>query len=465
MVASIAAGRGSYQTPDSTGVAPGATLYDVRVLDERGVGTVADLLVGIDWVLQRARFHNIRVMNMSLAANGTDSFLLDPLARAARSAVAAGIVVVASASNAGKNDAGAEVYGAISSPGIEPSVITVGAANPVATPIRSDDLMAGFSSRGPTRGSVPMPGGKRWFDNVLKPDLVAPGNRLLGAVANKKNQAAPSGNVLASLYPSLMQGAQAQGAAQVPNEELMQLSGTSVAAPAVAGAAAVLLQANPGLTPPLVKAILQYTAQPLRGANLLQQGAGQLNVEGAVRLAQALRRRHWRAEGGRQPGRQPLAPGVLPVPSSTLNGEPFDWSRIAYAGGGHLVSGDALFTNFQPIYDPGLTWVRQVALRNTVQYLPASAGVPANTVPKAVVETNASEQSLLTAGVVLLDRLAGSNSAVNGAGVFAPTATVAAPGRLGLGYSTKASSSARASSSPKGSGWPSSRAWSAMASS
>jgi subtilisin family serine protease len=234
VVASIAAGRGSYQTPDSTGVAPGATLYDVRVLDERGVGTVADLLVGIDWVLQRARLHNIRVMNMSLAANGTDSFLLDPLARAARSAVAAGIVVVASASNAGKNDAGAEVYGAISSPGIEPSVITVGAANPVATPIRSDDLMAGFSSRGPTRGSVPMPGGKRWFDNVLKPDLVAPGNRLLGAVANKKNQAAPSGNVLASLYPSLMQGAQAQGAAQVPNEELMQLSGTSVAAPAVA---------------------------------------------------------------------------------------------------------------------------------------------------------------------------------------------------------------------------------------
>ncbi|HSM21568.1 MAG TPA: S8 family serine peptidase, partial [Rubrivivax sp.] len=127
VVASIAAGRGGYQTPDVSGVAPGATLYDVRVLDERGVGTVADLLVGIDWVLQRSRLHNIRVMNLSLAANGTDSFVVDPLARAARSAVAAGIVVVASASNAGKNEAGQEVYGAISSPGIEPSVITVGA--------------------------------------------------------------------------------------------------------------------------------------------------------------------------------------------------------------------------------------------------------------------------------------------------------------------------------------------------
>src|ERR1700726_2461663 len=69
----------------------------------------------------------------------------------------------------------------------------------------------------------------------------------------------------------------------------MELSGTSVAAPVVAGAAALLLQVNPGLTPPLVKAILQYTAQPLPGANLLEQGVGELNIEGAVRLAAALR--------------------------------------------------------------------------------------------------------------------------------------------------------------------------------
>lgn len=71
-----------------------------------------------------------------------------------------------------------------------------------------------------------------------------------------------------------MADAQVQGASQAADQELMQLSGTSVAAPAVAGAAAVLLQVNPGLTPPLVKAILQYTAQPLPDANLLQQGPG-----------------------------------------------------------------------------------------------------------------------------------------------------------------------------------------------
>ena len=87
-------------------------------------------------------------------------------------------------------------------------------------------------------------------------------------------------------YPQL---AVVPGATQAPNQTLMQLSGTSVAAPVVAGAAALMLQANPGLTPPLVKAILQYTAQPLQNANLLQQGVGLLNIAGAVQLASALR--------------------------------------------------------------------------------------------------------------------------------------------------------------------------------
>ena len=65
----------------------------------------------------------------------------------------------------------------------------------------------------------------------------------------------------------------------------MWMSGTSIAAPAVAGAVALMLQANPGLTPPLVKAMLQYSAQPLPSANLLQQGAGLLNIDGAVALS------------------------------------------------------------------------------------------------------------------------------------------------------------------------------------
>ena len=131
-VAAVAAGAGNYQSPESGGIAPAADLYDVRVLDERGVGNLADVLAGIDWTMQRARQANIRVVNLSLGASSTDSFLVDPLARATRSATAMGLVVVAAAGNAGRNAAGQTVYGTVSSPGHEPSVITVGAAASLA---------------------------------------------------------------------------------------------------------------------------------------------------------------------------------------------------------------------------------------------------------------------------------------------------------------------------------------------
>ena len=122
----------------------------------------------------------------------------------------------------------------------------------------------------------------------------------------------------------------------------MQLSGTSIAAPVVSGTVALMLQANPGLTPPLIKAILQYTAQPLVGASLVQQGAGSLNVDGAVRLAKALRTdiAGAVAAGTIQPGDNLLASGQsLPEPVSTVNGEIVNWSRVVFAGGSHLLSG------------------------------------------------------------------------------------------------------------------------------
>ena len=63
---------------------------------------------------------------------------------------------------------------------------------------------------------------------------------------------------------------------------MMYLSGTSMATPVISGAAALMLQANPKLTPNMVKMILMYTAQPLAGFNHLEQGAGTVNIEGAV---------------------------------------------------------------------------------------------------------------------------------------------------------------------------------------
>ncbi|OYU99199.1 MAG: hypothetical protein CFE45_13785, partial [Burkholderiales bacterium PBB5] len=125
-VAAVAAGNGrSLPVLDTTGVAPGANILDVRVLGSDGSGTVADVLAGLDWVLYNATKYNIRVVNLSIASSSTESWVTDPLARAARVVTAAGITVVAAAGNFGQLS-GATTYGTIGSPGHDPSVITVG---------------------------------------------------------------------------------------------------------------------------------------------------------------------------------------------------------------------------------------------------------------------------------------------------------------------------------------------------
>lgn len=136
------------------------------------------------------------------------------------------------------------------------------------TVARADDTINFFSSRGPTRGAYVDALGLRRIDNLLKPDLVAPGNMVVSALATDSDSMTAR-NHLALSYPQL---ANVAGANQQQGVSVMMLSGTSVSAPVVSGAVALMLQANPGLTPPLIKAILQCSAQPLPGANLLQQG-------------------------------------------------------------------------------------------------------------------------------------------------------------------------------------------------
>ena len=217
-------------------------------------------------------------------------------------------------------------------------MITVGAINLMSTLSRSDDVVANFSSRGPTRGAMLSPTGTKSLDNQIKPDLVAPGNRIVAALAEDTVGAGGACNVLASRYSAL---AQVAGASQGQDQALMMLSGTSVAAPVVAGAVALMPEVNHGLAPPMVRAILQYTAQALPNASLAQQGAGTLNVEGAVRLAAALRNDMTaRLQGGGS-----IAAGeslfwssgqALPNPVSTINGQTIPWSRVAVVGGNPL---------------------------------------------------------------------------------------------------------------------------------
>src|SRR5207245_6820117 len=127
--------------------------------------------------------YNIRIVNMSLGTPAVSTYKNDPVCRAARALVDAGIVVVAAAGNNGKDANGRKIYGQIHSPGNEPSVITVGAANTFGTDARSDDTVTTYTSRGPTRSYWTDPDNTRHYDNLIKPDLVAPGNKIVGAAA------------------------------------------------------------------------------------------------------------------------------------------------------------------------------------------------------------------------------------------------------------------------------------------
>jgi hypothetical protein len=154
-------------SPTYGGIATNANLVDVRVLNSYGVGQVSNVIAGINWVIQNKSTYNVRVMNLSLGAPPSQSYKTDPLCQAVAKAVDAGIVVVVAAGNWGKDAAGQTIYGGILSPANSPRVITVGATNTQQTNVRSDDVVATYSSRGPTL-----------VDGLMKPDLVAPGNKL-----------------------------------------------------------------------------------------------------------------------------------------------------------------------------------------------------------------------------------------------------------------------------------------------
>ena len=228
--------------PTYGGIAPMANLISVRVLNSQGVGTVSGVIAGIDWVIKNKTTYNIRVMNLSLGASISQSYKTDPLCQAVGRAVDAGIVVVVAAGNLGKDAAGQPIYGGILSPANSPKVITVGATNTQETVKRSDDVVTTYSSRGPTL-----------VDGLVKPDLVAPGNRIGAAESAVTSPTASNsystdgGGLLGGLVlgDSGTTTPDATGTYRI-------WSGTSFSAPAVSGTVALMLEANPSLTPSIV---------------------------------------------------------------------------------------------------------------------------------------------------------------------------------------------------------------------
>jgi serine protease AprX len=261
-VAGIIAGNGYDSYGEKRGIAPDSNIISLKVLDQNGQGTISNIIAALGWVATNAQTYNIRVVNMSVGAAIRESYWTDPLTQAVKKITDKGITVVTAAGNMGKNAAGQLQYGAITAPANAPWVLTVGASSTNGTLSRYDDTMAGFSSSGPT-----------FIDFDSKPDLVAPG-------AGTISLATPGSTFYVTKAQYLLSGKLGLG-----SKPYLALSGTSMAAPVVSGTVALMLQANPNLTPNLIKAILQYTAQSYPGYSPLRQGAGFLNTLGAVRLA------------------------------------------------------------------------------------------------------------------------------------------------------------------------------------
>jgi serine protease AprX len=257
-VAGIVAGSGAASSGKWAGVAPGAGIVALKVLDATGAGSTSNVIAALEWVLANHVTHNIRVVNLSLGHPIYEAAATDPLVQMVDTLTTRGIVVVVSAGNMGRNALGQTVYGSITSPANAQGAITVGATDTNYTLPRGDDKVASFSSRGPTK-----------FERYIKPDVVAPGYHIVSLLAPN--------SYMANKYPELK-----------VSSVYFRLNGTSMAAPVVAGQAALALSANPKLTASAVKGIIQFTAQRISQLDVMTQGAGQVNVAGTVRMAKLI---------------------------------------------------------------------------------------------------------------------------------------------------------------------------------
>jgi len=310
-VAGCAAGDGTMSDGIHKGMASKANIVGVKVLSGAGSGRNSDIIKGLQWCIENKDALNIKVINMSLGGPSSKDWENDPINQAVQAAYEAGIVVLAAAGNEGP---GRKTVG---SPGNSPHAITVGAADDKETPDRSDDTMAEFSSRGPTK------------DGRLKPDIVAPGEHIFAALApstEKMDSGLQNGilhkaikglddmpyEVLSNLpnetFAAMGLGARTiaklktdENTAQAELNRLLKattrielhdsmayqaLPGTSMATPIAAGLVAAMFEANPDLSPDQVRFILASTADKLPGQwGPNSQGAGMIDPDEALTRA------------------------------------------------------------------------------------------------------------------------------------------------------------------------------------
>ncbi|MGB5628764.1 MAG: S8 family peptidase [Woeseiaceae bacterium] len=254
-IAGIVSGNGFNSDGSYRGPARQADVLSLQVLDENGHGQMSDVMAALDWLLQYGSYFDVSVVNLSLGKPITESNTTDPLVAAVEAVWDSGIVVVVAAGNYGR-----EGYFSTTSPGNSRKVITVGSLTDNGTGYNfDDDYVSTYSSRGPTV-----------VDHVVKPDLVAPGNRLIAAAPGNSNLAAllPKNVVACTATSSCLDG-------------YLELSGTSMATGVVSAAAAMMLEKDPSLSPATVKARLMRSARKLDESPVVA-GAGLLDIDAAL---------------------------------------------------------------------------------------------------------------------------------------------------------------------------------------
>jgi len=243
-VASIAAGS----APGYTGAAPNAKILPIDVMDDTGTALTSDVIAACSYILQNKNALNIKVANFSLHSGARNHFWDDPLDQAVEKLWENGVFVVAAAGNYGTGD---QPSGVLYAPGNDPFVMTVGAADIGKSPLAFDDTTAPWSAWGYTE------------DGFRKPEVSAPGRYMVGAVPTSATLTSERpGNVVAPGY--------------------MELSGTSFAAPVVAGTADEILAKHPTWTPDQVKGVLMLTATPVVQGPSGAAGVGVINAARAA---------------------------------------------------------------------------------------------------------------------------------------------------------------------------------------
>lgn len=229
-VASIAAGTGAKSGGKYKGVAPGAKILNGKVLDDTGSGDDSGIVAGMEWAAEQGA----EVVNLSLG--GQDTPEVDPLeATVNKLSAEKGILFAIAAGNSGPESVG--------SPGSADNALTVGAVD-------DKDLLADFSSTGPRVG-----------DGAIKPDVTAPGVDITAASAK--------GSLIESEVGENPAG-------------YLTISGTSMATPHVAGAAAILKQEHPTWTYAEIKGALTGSAKGGKYTPF-QQGSGRIQVDQAIK--------------------------------------------------------------------------------------------------------------------------------------------------------------------------------------